>query len=281
MGVGVFAGCTFANYWGVDGQVFASPSRSNGYTRGGPRMVVPTFASADISCYTDSRRAVTASLGGGYGEVTDSSVYWNLWTEIAARPSDALRLTFSPSYNVTHEATQWVARVPDPLMAATYGTRYVFAWMDLQQLTLTTRVDWTFTPDLTLQTYVQPLSRSPAPGPEGVPAPQHLRLRRLRPRRRLHAGARRRRSYLVDPDGDGPAAAFAVADPDFNLKSLQVNLVLRWEYDPGSTFSLAWTQGRANFDDPGNLDLRRDVRSLLESQGDDIVMVKVTRRFGL
>ena len=283
VGLGVFAGCTFANYWGCDGQVFASPDRySNSYTRGGPRMVVPTFASADFSCYTDSRRAVTASLGGGYGEVTDSSVYWNLWTEIAARPTEALRLTFSPSYNVTHEATQWVARVADPLMTATYGARYVFARMDLQQLTLTTRVDWTFTPDLTLQTYVQPLfavGRYQGLKEFQRPSTYDFAVYGRDGGSTLARGGDG--SYLVDPDGDGPAAAFAVADPDFNLKSLQVNLVLRWEYDPGSTFYLAWTQGRANFDDPGNLDLRRDVRSLLESPGDDIVMVKVTRRFGI
>ncbi len=283
VGFGVFTGGTFANYWGFDAQVFAAPDRySNHYTRGGPRMVVPTYASADFSFYTDTRRSTTASLGGSYGEVSDSSIYWGLWSEVAVRPSDALLLTFSPTYNATHEATQWVTRVADPLMTATYGTRYVFAWMDMQQLSLTTRVDWTFTPRLTLQTYLQPLF---ATG----------RYRDLKEFMRpstydfavygRHGGSTVERgengSYVVDPDGDGPAPAFTVADPDFNLKSLQVNFVLRWEYDPGSTFYLAWTQGRANFDDPGSMDLRRDVRSLLEAPGDDIVMVKITRRFGI
>ena len=41
-------------------------------------------------------------------------------------------------------------------------------------------------------------------------------------------------------------------DRDFNFKSLKVNMVLRWEYGPGSTFFFVWTQDRMNFDDPGS-----------------------------
>jgi hypothetical protein len=282
-GLALFAGGTLANYWSLDAQIFGSPDRySNSYTRGGPRMVVPATVIADFSVYSDERRSTTASLGGNYGEVADDSVYWGLWSEIALRPSHALQLSFSPSYSATHEATQWVTRVADPLMTATYGSRYVFAWLDMQQVSFTTRVDWTFSPDLTLQTYLQPLfATGRYQGLKEFQSPSTYDFAVYG----RDGGSTLERaddgSYLVDPDGGGPAPAFAVADPDFNLKSMQVNFVLRWEYGPGSTFYLAWTQGRANFDDPGSMDLRRDMRSLMESPGDDIVMVKVTRRFGI
>ena len=52
---------------------------------------------------------------------------------------------------------QYVTQVTDPLAADTYGARYVFATLDQHQLALVTRVDWTFTPGLSLQLFAQPL----------------------------------------------------------------------------------------------------------------------------
>ena len=52
---------------------------------------------------------------------------------------------------------QFVTRVTDPSATDTYGARYVFATLDQKQLALVTRVDWTFTPTLSLQLFAQPL----------------------------------------------------------------------------------------------------------------------------
>ena len=41
-------------------------------------------------------------------------------------------------------------------MAATYGTRYVFGRIDQTVIGSEIRLDWTFTPKLTLQGYLQP-----------------------------------------------------------------------------------------------------------------------------
>jgi hypothetical protein len=51
--------------------------------------------------------------------------------------------------------------------------------------------------------------------------------------------------YTVDPDGEGPADPFTFANPDFLVRSLRSNLVLRWEYAPGSTVFLVWNHGRS------------------------------------
>ena len=68
----------------------------------------------------------------------------------------------------------------------------------------------------------------------------------------------------IDP-GDG-GDVFRQWNPDFNVKSLRLNMVLRWEYMPGSTFYLVWTRDKANFDDPGSFDLERDLNNLLEPE---------------
>ena len=82
-------------------------------------------------------------------------------------------------------------------------------------------------------------------------------------------------SYLVDPDGTGPAAAFSLPVPDFNLKALRANAVLRWEFRPGSAVYLVWTERRQDRSNPGDFGLGRDVRDLLRSPSDDVFMVKV------
>lgn len=69
-------------------------------------------------------------------------------------------------------------------------------------------------------------------------------------------GAGREASYSIDPDGAGPAAAFALNNPDFNVRSLRGNAVFRWEYNPGSTIYLVWTQERTDQSNQDDSDLR-------------------------
>jgi len=88
-------------------------------------------------------------------------------------------------------------------------------------------------------------------------------------------------SYEIDPDGPGPAPAFSLDDPDFSFKSLKVNVVLSWEYEPGSTFYLVWSQNRNDDRDPGDFRLERDVRSLFDTVGENTIQLKVTKWWGL
>ena len=87
--------------------------------------------------------------------------------------------------------------------------------------------------------------------------------------------------YRIDPDGGGPAGEFVMANPDFNFKSLRGTVVLRWEYRPGSVIFLVWTQNRADYADPGDLRLGRDLGNLFRARGDNIFMLKATYRFKL
>jgi hypothetical protein len=171
--------------------------------------------------------------------------------------------------------------VADPAMTATYGTRHLFADFDYREFGLTTRVDWTFTPRLTLQTYVQPLlAAADYRGLQELARPSSYAFNRYG----ADVGSTiaydpATRRYTIDPDGTGAAEPFTLDDPDFNFKSLKINLVLRWEYRPGSTAFLVWSHNRTNGDDPGRFRLGPDVRSLLDTPGDNVVMVKITNWF--
>jgi hypothetical protein len=80
----------------------------------------------------------------------------------------------------------------------------------------------------------------------------------------------------VDPDGAGPAPTFEFANPDFNFRSLRGSAVFRWEYRPGSTLYLVWTQQRAHSAPVGDFDFARDREALFDARPDNIFLVKAS-----
>ncbi|MGB5850409.1 MAG: DUF5916 domain-containing protein, partial [Ignavibacteriaceae bacterium] len=82
--------------------------------------------------------------------------------------------------------------------------------------------------------------------------------------------------YTLDPDGEGSADAETIGNPDFNYISLRGNAVLRWEYMPGSTIYLVWTQSREDFGSTGDFYLGRSMDHLFNVKPDNIFMLKVT-----
>ncbi len=138
----------------------------------------------------------------------------------------------------------------------------------------TPALNWTFTPKLSLQMYIQPL----------ISVGTYTAIKELaRPRSYefLTYGSgvstirKGNNEYVIDPDPTGPAQPFSIADPDFNFKSLRGSAVLRWEYLPGSTIYFVWTQLRTDESDPGTFRFGRNVSQLFRSQPDNIFLIKL------
>jgi len=278
-GEGLFYNATFTNYWSLNGMLFHNPEHNAlRTTRGGPVIRAPESGETNLFIFSDERARLSGYAGsnisgdvegsrGAYGEV-----------QLAVRPSSALRITVGPTYSWSKDTWRWVANVTDPTMTATYGTRYLFGDLEYRELSIASRVDWTFTPRLTLQAYLQPL----------LATGRYTEFKELArggsldfSRYGLDQGSTitydpSEAAYTIDPDGPGPIEPFELSDPNFNYKSLKVNVVLRWEFRPGSTFYLVWTQNREDDRDPGDFEPGRDFRSLLDAPGENIVMAKVT-----
>ena len=88
-------------------------------------------------------------------------------------------------------------------------------------------------------------------------------------------------SYTVDPDAAGPAAPFTFDNPSFDTALAAGQRVYRWEYRPGSTLYLVWTQSRSDeLRNVGNFDFARDRSALFATQPDNIFLVKVNYWLG-
>ena len=228
-------------------------------TRGGPLARQPTSGDVRVTLNSDTRKTtrLSANLTQVWTAADENRTDADL--TLSVRPSPPLRLSLGPALVLLHTQSQYVAAVPDPVAAATFGTRHVFATLDQREVSMIARVDWTFTPRFSLQLFLQPL----------ISAGDFTELKEfVRPRTYDFAVYGRDKGTIaptsagsqIEP-GDG-GASFTIPQQNFTVRSLRANAVLRWEWRPGSTFFLVWQQNRENDEAFGNLRLGRDLDAL-------------------
>ncbi len=250
-------------------------------TRGGPLSRLPAGGTLTARIDSDNRKSVTygATLtdswddAGGYAR--------SVTPYLSIRPMSALRISFEPGLRKSRDNAQYVQTVEDPTAIATYGGRYVFATLDQTTLNLDTRIDWTFSPRLSLQFYAQPL----------IVSGDYFDLKELRrastydfdiygEHRGTIAGDGNG-GFDVDPDGVGGAASFNVPAQNFNFRSLIGNAILRWEYRPGSTLFVVWQQHREAVESAGDFRFSRDHPGVFKAPTENVLAVKLTYWLGV
>ena len=272
----------FLNYWTATLHLDYEPHKYSHYlTRGGPMAYYPEGATASLNLASDDRKPLIFRLAGMYRWHPTGGYSISVGGGLTWKPSPNFSLSIGPSYMFRYAEGQWVRSVVDPLKTSTYGVRYVLSDIDQKTLPVEVRVNWTFTPRLSLQAYLQPY----------IGTGDYYAFKELHAARTFdfdyYGDGDSTISfadgvYTVDPDGaGGPAAPFTFNDPDFNLKSLRGTVVLRWEYRPGSMLYFVWTQRRADYSHPGDFKLWRDLGDLFQAPGANIFMVKFSYRFEL
>ncbi len=265
------------NFWEVYFQMSYNPERwDQTRTRGGPLMLLQTYTWYDWGIFSDRRKPLVFNFSG-YHLVND----WGRTTHAVAislewKPGSNFYISISPNYQHGMNSSQWVSNIEDEVMTDTYGTRYIFANLDQKTLSCSIRLNWIFSPRLSLQAYIQPF----------ISVGNYTNLKEFaRPRSydfNVYGSGTSTISYedetyTINP-GDG-GEIFTISDPNFNLKSLRGTVVLRWEFRAGSTLYLVWTQNRADYEDPGDFAFGRDIGRMVKAPGDNIFMLKFTYRF--
>jgi hypothetical protein len=269
-----FGNYQFTNYYSINWNMGLSfDAYNNRTTRGGPIMKSEGEYNYSIYINSDSRKDITAFIGLS-GSRSKHSNYYGYFSSLNFRPASNIFISLEPSIDFNSEYAQWVTSRRDLLAVSTYGRRYIFAEMNQKTFVMGMRLNWTFTPDLSLQLYIQPLISSGdyknykefakpktydfvVYGKDGNSTLDETNL-------------------TVDPDGNGPAGSFQIDNPDFNFKSLRGNAVLRWEYLPGSIFYFVWTQSRSDFENIGEFRFNKSVNRIFDANPDNIFMIKAT-----
>jgi hypothetical protein len=272
---------TFLNYWSSRLSYERTfESMDDRLTRGGPLAKKPAGHQVSFNQTTDFSKPVSGFANATYTWDEAGGDRTSYFASVGIKTSSTWELTLGPRLSTNNSVAQYVGRVEDAQATHTYGNRYLFA--DLKQTTLSmdTRLNVTFTPELTLELYAQPFIATADYG-----SPKEL----------AKAGAfefirygidtgtvveNEDGDYTVDPDGDGPAESFTVYNRDFNRVSLRGTGVLRWEWRPGSTLFLVWQQNRSSSNGYGDFDLARDADQLFAGDAHNVFMVKATYWIG-
>ena len=281
--VHAYLGGQLPNYWNVNGFVILNTALSDDrLTRGGPVVRTPSDLTWFLNVSSDSRRRVVLSTNPYYSSSPDGTHAYALNLGVRVKPASNVQLSVGPAYNFNQSRTQFIARFQDPTATGFFGQRVVFSDLEQQQLSMNTRLNWTFSPTLTLELFAQPLVASGSFDRfKEFAAPRSIR------KNVYDAGQitpivdeGRTVGYTLDPDRDPATANFTLPNPDFNFRSLRGNAVLRWEYRPGSTLFLVWQQQRSGQEPFGTFDFTRDTRGVFDAPPDNVFVVKVSYWFG-
>jgi hypothetical protein len=262
---------TLPNFWRLNADLtYAQSAFSDRLTRGGPIMGTPAGSrwGAILQNRIGARNGWRVDLSGR----SDENGGWaqDLEFSFSLRPGDRWELTFDPLWSRGTETRQFVAAEGNG-RAETFGTRYIFAHVDLSEISGQFRLNYTFTPNLTLETYVEPFAASGRFHNFGeLVAPL---------RGDLLVYGTSGTTIVRNPDGsrtvtDG-SRTFDIDNEDFNERSFRSNFVLRWEWRLGSTLYLVWQQNRSAqlpfaTARPGQL------FGALDARGENVLAIKVS-----
>ena len=269
----------FRNNWRLGSGLTWNPVEvSNNALRGGAALRKPPGMGTWAYLESDGRKKVSLSLNASYAWGFGNTVQYRDYSlGLRFQPLDALNLGLYPGYN-----RSW--RKQDQFVVQTTfdgQLRTVVSEVDQKSISLTVRLNYNITPDLTVQYYAQPyIFRALYHNFGYVTDPLNRNYdarfhRYAYPEIKPDAGG-----FAVDENRDG-TTDYNIARPDFNFIQFRSNLVVRWEYVPGSEVYLVWSQGSVP-DATNDLDTPL-VHSLFENvfgqRPQNIFLLKFTYRF--
>lgn len=274
---GFFDG-TFINYWTTQvGGGYQHDTLLPQALRGGPTLKGVGHTWLHLTVGSDSREALWGNVfvTGTAHEPGDSrSVTVNANLNWQARSN--LSVGLGPSFYNQLADMQFVETVE----AADGQPRHVVGRIMQGTFGLTVRASYTVLPTLSIQLYAQPF----------VSTGQFRNYKEIQDSRARRYGDRfdvLRASEVtvsddmlaVDRNGDG-IAEYSFESGDFRIRELRSNLVLRWEYLPGSTLFFIWSHGRSSETEDGSTKLGPNLTALGRERGEHVLMLKLSYWLG-
>ena len=248
------------NNWDVHlGGTYAgfTPTYCDRCSRGGPlvRNSAGFFPWGGFN--SDSRRKVSGGMftnfsfsDAGRSSGTSLSPY------VSVRLSTRFQTTVSGDISSDRNNSQWYGNFTDDANV----THYSFARLNQRTIGISTRLNYTFTPNFTFEFYGQPF----------VATGTYSDVRELSATPRASSYAARYQAYPA-PAGTSTA---------FRFTQLRSSAVARWEYRPGSTLFVVWSHGRTDASDQrSNQSWLRDYRDLFSLHPDNTFVVKAAYLF--
>jgi hypothetical protein len=275
------ANMTLKNFWSINaGGNINTSSFSTDMLRGGPMMKMPGSINGRLNFSTDNRKKLVGDVYMNYSTgFENNSKNFNSGLDITLKPSNYLLITLSPGFSKSFNELQYVTKIN----SGSYE-RYIFGSIDRKTISASFRVNVNFTPDLSLQYWGQPfIATGKYSDHKYITNPLS---EKYSDRFHIYTDAEissdQDNYYIHESDPSVPDYSFEKRD--FNVREFLSNLVLRWEYNPGSSIFLVWSQTRSSSVSSGNLNVMNDIGDLFSSSDNtphNVFLIKFSYRFGV
>ncbi len=281
LGGNIQVSAQFKNLWYLGtGTNLGLKSVSNTMLRGGPSMATP--ASFNYWIYANTNESKKFYVEANYYSTViaeDAGEYRGGTMEFSLKPGRSFTVSVAPSFSYGRDNLQYVTAIDYEDQE-----RYILGRIEQKIAMMSLRMNYTITPDLTIQYWGQPFLASMKYSDfKRVTTPD---ADNYNDRFHMYSGSEisyisDENVYNVDEDNNG-TTDYSFDNPDMNFDEFLSNLVIRWEYRSGSALYLVWSQSR-QFDDPsGEFAFSSNINNLFTSNKPrDIFLIKFTYRFGL
>lgn len=248
----------FKNFWSANGGIGGNnlvPTYSDRDARGGPAVYMPARINMWANLNGDSRKMISPSLGLNGGRRLDGlGGNWNVNLGMQVRLGTQFNGSINAGYGRNINDQQWNGNFVDGAV-----TNYTFARLYQNTSSVTARMNYTITPTLSVESYLQPF----------VATGEFTNWRALADGRSRDVDTRFR-PYTVRGAPEG-----------FRFGQLRTNNVVRWEYRPGSTLFFVWSQGRdASDDGSAGYEVGRAYSQIFSRRPDNVFLVKASYWLG-
>jgi hypothetical protein len=255
---------------------YAPKQYDNFALRGGPRLRKSSEISYANGIESDGRKKLQLSIFQSGTKGVDNS-YKNYEIEFGIRyqPINALSISAYPSYGTNKDQLQFVDNI-----AYDGGTKYINGTVDQETISMSLRINYTINPNLSIQYWGQPfVSNGVYSNFKEIANPLAKnfedRIASYTPNQVSFDNG----SYSIDEDIDG-TTDYSFENPDFSFTQFRSNLVVRWEYKPGSEIFLVWSQDLSSGGNPNDgLFATLDKNLFGDLQPKNIFLLKATYRF--
>jgi hypothetical protein len=246
-----------------------------GALRGGPALRQNGWYNSFGGFATDRRKPVFVGVNGNVGGIFGTNERrWGGGPWVGIRPSDVLTFDLGLDYNWRRNPVQWVGR-----RTVADSVHYLVSEIDQRTLNVQARLDWTLSPEMSIQFYAQPfVSAGRYTDFKAIADPRADRYED-----RYEAFGERAHCWdgtcSIDLDGD-QRTDITLGDPDFNFKAIRSTAVFRWEYLPGSVVYVAWQHGRSEYRSDSSFGAFTDLADLRHMPADNTLLVKFSYWMG-
>jgi hypothetical protein len=240
--------------------------------RGGPALRTDGEHQSGLMIMSNGSKDLSGSVGFHYNQyVVEGSHQEVLYATITWLPIRRIKLSLNPSYQTRIFHQQYVSTLMEAGEAL-----YLTGMIDQQTASLTFRGELFITPELSIQYYGSPF----------YSVGKYSEFKRVN-----QSGAKSLddRFEVLDVSYnsadnsysfDHNANTWSFDNPDFSFMQFRSNLVLRWEYNLGSTLYFVWAHDRSDWQSAYNpvSDITGDLFAI---PGNNVFMIKLNFWFNL